>query len=70
MAAGRSRRDRGHALHPDLYGTHDQMGLDWPPAHPPSTRRPIPRSGDRVNGRHHDIHSQEEIDAFPDRKDK
>jgi hypothetical protein len=22
--------DRGHALHPHLCSTHDQMGLDWP----------------------------------------
>jgi len=39
------------------------------PAHPPSTRRAIPRSGDRVYGGHHDIHAQAETDAFPDRKE-
>jgi hypothetical protein len=32
--AGRSRLDRGQALHLDLCGRHHQMGLDWPPRIP------------------------------------
>jgi len=44
-AASCSRLDHGHALHPDLCGTHEQMGLDSPSRIPFDAPRDPPFRG-------------------------